>query len=73
VPTVTYDADPTPAGAVWFEVGTNRFRLGTAPGLDARLLVTIVPVIACVSGGEPESRQYRDPHREPRRVVLVEV
>jgi hypothetical protein len=72
VASATYDADPTPAGSVWFELHTARFRLGTAPALDARLVVTVVPEILCVTAGEPESRQYRDPHREPRRVVLVE-
>jgi hypothetical protein len=72
VSTATYEATAPPAGDVWFEEGTNRFRFGTAPGLDEQVLVAVVPEFACLTAGESEARRYSDPMREPRRLVLVE-
>ncbi len=71
-----YASDVTPEGEVWFERTTGdttgRFRFGLAPGVDERVVVSVVPEIRCLTAGDSESRQYRDPHREPRRIVLVE-
>lgn len=72
VPTATYEGSSTPAGEVWFETGSHRFRFGTAPALDQQVLVAVVPEFECLTAGEPEARRYSDPHREPRRLVLVE-
>jgi hypothetical protein len=68
----TYAGAVTP-GQVWFEKTSNRFAFGTAPALDAQVLVAVVPEIACLTAGEADSRRYSDPHREPRKLVLVEI
>lgn len=66
-------AGPVPPGTVWFEQGSHRFKLGSTPGADVQLVVAVVPEISCVTAGEADSRRYNDPHREPRKLVLVEV
>jgi hypothetical protein len=68
----TYAGGATP-GQVWFEKGSNRLKFGTAPALDAKVLVAVVPEIACLTAGEADARRYNDPHREPRKLVLVEI
>jgi hypothetical protein len=72
VQAATYSGAPTPPGEVWFEQGTPRFRFGTPPALDEPVIVAVVPEIACLTAGDADARRYSDPHREPRKIVLVE-
>jgi hypothetical protein len=66
-------AEGVTPGEVWFEQGSNRFAFGTAPALDVQILVAVVPEIACLTAGDADNRRYNDPHREPRKLVLVEI
>jgi hypothetical protein len=70
--TAAYTAGSPPAGAVWFDRGSRRFKLSAPPAAGTRLVVQAVPLFDMVVGAEDLSRRYRDPIREPRRIVLVE-
>jgi len=70
--TAAYSAGSPPAGAVWFDRGSRRFKLNTAPPTGTRLVVQAVPLFDMVIGADDHARRYRDPIREPRRITLVE-
>jgi hypothetical protein len=55
-----------------FDPEAPRFQLPTAPPAEARLIVQVVPLFAMVTAAEDQTRRYRDPLREPRRITLVE-
>jgi hypothetical protein len=67
-----YNAGSPPAGAVWFDRGSRRFKLNAPPAAGTRLVAQVVPLFDTVVGAEDHARRYRDPIREPRRIVLVE-
>jgi len=70
--TATYNAGAPPAGAAWFDQGSRLFKLNAPPPAGTRLVVQVVPAFDMVVGAEDQTRRYRDPLREPRRITLVE-
>jgi hypothetical protein len=70
--TAAYDAGSPPAGAVWFDRGSRRFKLNAPPLAATRLVAQVVPLFTMVTAAEDQARQYRDWLREPRRIALVE-
>ena len=59
-------------GEVWVERGGQRLKLEAPPAAGARLIAHVVPLFRCVVAAEDVARQYRDPVREPRKIVLLE-
>ena len=55
-----------------FDPEAPRFQLPTAPPSETRLIVQVVPLFHMVTAAEDQTRRYRDPIREPRRITLVE-
>jgi hypothetical protein len=70
--TATYEAGTPAAGEVWIERGGKRLKLEAPPASGVRIIAHVVPLLRCVVAAEDLSRQYRDPIREPRKIVLVE-
>jgi hypothetical protein len=55
-----------------FDTASHRFQLSAAPPAGTRLVVQLVPLFQMVIAAEDQTRRYRDPIREPRRITLVE-
>jgi|GEM_PF-1054840 len=70
--TSDYNAGSPAVGEVWVERGGQRLKLESPPAAGARLIAHVVPLFRCVVAAEDVARQYRDPVREPRKIVLLE-
>ncbi len=70
--TATYNAGTPAVGEVWIEHGGQRLKLESPPASGARIVAHVVPLLRCVVAAEDLTRQYRDPVREPRKIVLKE-
>jgi hypothetical protein len=70
-PTVRLGWGSAPAEAT-FDPESLRFQLSAPPPAGTRLIVQVVPLFAMVTAAEDQTRRYRDPVREPRRITLVE-